>query len=207
MARNPCAHVLEEVEAPLEMVEYYGAFVDDEHSFFLDSGKDPEKLGRYSFMGRRPFAIFKSKRDRFEVHREGGITKGAGDPFDALRDLMSEFRVDASVYAESGVPFLGGAVGYFGYELGYSIESCLPDEGDDDLALPDAYFLLVDVILIRDHLEGRSWISALGFDPDPASAQQKAVRERTRGVGRARRLWHRGWRRYRRDSARPPPLP
>jgi para-aminobenzoate synthetase component 1 len=173
MNTQSCAHILEEVDAPLEMVDYFSAFLDDEHSFFLDSGMDPQKLGRYSFIGRRPLLVFKSKRDQIEIHRDGKVLRSSGDPFEALRSTMSEFRIDPARYQASSIPLLGGAVGYFGYELCYSIER-LPCRGADDLALPDCYFMFVDCLLIRDHLERKTWLSALGFAADPAAARIRA---------------------------------
>jgi anthranilate synthase component 1 len=48
-------------------------------------------------------------------------------------------------------PFVGGAVGYFGYDCVRYVER-LPDAPSDDLGLPDMAFLLTDVIVVFDHL-------------------------------------------------------
>jgi anthranilate synthase component 1 len=48
-------------------------------------------------------------------------------------------------------PFVGGAVGYFGYDCVRHVER-LPDAPADDLGLPDMAFLLTDVIVVFDHL-------------------------------------------------------
>jgi para-aminobenzoate synthetase component 1 len=176
MSSYACAHVLEPIDSPLSIFDYFSSFAHEEYVFFLESGRDPEKLGRYSFTSRRPFLIFKSKADRVTTIDAGGrVTETKGNAFVELRALMGRYRVDPALYRGSPLPFLGGAVGYFGYELGYLIEK-LPCLGVDDLALPDCYFLFVDTVVIFDHLEQKMYLSAVGFDVDQATAEAKARR-------------------------------
>ena len=49
-------------------------------------------------------------------------------------------------------PFVGGAVGYFGYDCIRHVEH-LPAAPPDDLGLPEMAFLLTDVIVVFDHLQ------------------------------------------------------
>lgn len=170
-----CAHVLEEVNSSVSLVDYFSSFADEEYSFLLDSGMDPQKLGRFSFAGRRPFLVFKSKGDSIEILHEGEVTHKQGDPFLELRAILSRYKVDPSCLKGSHIPFLGGAVGYFGYELCYRIEK-LPCQGADDLALPDCYFVLVDSVIVFDHLENKLYLSAVGFDEQANAAEEKARR-------------------------------
>jgi para-aminobenzoate synthetase component 1 len=174
MSRLACHHLLEEIDSPLAAIDYYAAHAHEEHGFLLDSGRDPEKLGRYSFVGRRPFLVFRSKGDRIEIQRAGGaLEQRRGNPFEELRRAFEPYRVDPALYAGSEIPFLGGAVGYFGYELNYVLEK-LPCRGADDLALPDCYFMFFDAVIVRDERERRVYLSALGFDADPAAARARA---------------------------------
>jgi len=175
MSNLQCAHVLQEIDTAIRLIDYYSGFAADNYSFILDSGMDPEKLGRFSFAGKQPFLIFKSKGDTISILTDGEKTTKQGNPFVELRQLMSQYRIDPACYKTTDIPFLGGAVGYFGYELCYFIEK-LPCLGVDDLSLPDCYFMFVDAVIIYDHLEKRMFISAVGFDEDFVIAQQKARR-------------------------------
>lgn len=175
MTTHASFHVLEPIESTLGIFDYFSTFAHEEYAFLLESGRDPEKLGRYSFTSRRPFLIFKSKADRITVIDGDRVTEKQGSPFAELRALMGRYRVDPALYRGSPLPFLGGAVGYFGYELGQLLEK-LPCLGVDDLALPDCYFAFVDSVVIFDHLEQKMYISAVGFDADPAAAEVKARR-------------------------------
>jgi para-aminobenzoate synthetase component 1 len=69
----------------------------------------------------------------------------------------------AGLSAGLALPFLGGAVGYFSYELARSIEGRLRFENVDDLGLPDLSLGFVDRVLAYDHASERLWLIGLGF--------------------------------------------
>jgi anthranilate synthase component 1 len=59
-----------------------------------------------------------------------------------------------------GLPrFVGGAVGYLGYDVVRTIES-LPDAPPDDRDLPDAVMMLADTLLVLDNLYNRATVIA-----------------------------------------------
>ncbi|MCD6336276.1 MAG: aminodeoxychorismate synthase component I [Candidatus Latescibacteria bacterium] len=121
--------------------------------FFLDSGMDPEKLGRYSFMGSDPFLIFRSEGTRIELMHRGLRWRGVGDPFRALSELFGRLR---AAPIEAAVPFTGGAVGYFGYDLCHFVET-LPAAAVDDAGVPDCYLAFYDKVVAFDHLRRRAY--------------------------------------------------
>jgi para-aminobenzoate synthetase component 1 len=149
----------------------FEAFASRPFSFFLDSGMDPQKLGRYSFMGSDPFLVMKSKGDVITLIRGGVEEKRAGNPFDVLGELLQTYTVDGS---RSPVPFMGGAVGYFSYDLCHFIEK-LPTQAKDDLNLPECYLGFYDAIAAFDHLEGKTYLIATGFpELDEAKRRHRA---------------------------------
>lgn len=128
-------------------------------SFFLDSGMDPEKLGRFSFMGSDPFLVFKSCGRRITVIEGGQPRVFEGNPFDSLGELLRRYRLDG---APGPVPFRGGAVGYLSYDLCHFIEK-LPSTAADDLDLPESCFGFYDSIIAFDVSSGKSYAIATGF--------------------------------------------
>ena len=118
-----------------------------DHSFLLESVEGGERAARYSFLGVNPRSVLKSKNGVWDLDGQGGV----GDPFDALRDAMSGLRVAG---AEDLPPFIGGAIGYMGYDVVRHIEK-LPEIASDDLNLPDMYLMFTDAILIFDHVKHR----------------------------------------------------
>jgi len=83
------------------------------------------------------------------------------------------------------LPFVGGAVGYFGYELASQLEPKLRLRSRDDLGLPDLSLELVDRVLAYDHLEEHLWLLGLGFGDGGGSgerARDEALERSRRGV-------------------------
>src|SRR5215831_14406641 len=70
--------------------------------------------GRYSFAGADPFAVLLTRGDRLSLWREGREESLRGSPFDAVRELLADHRVDNP----EELPLPGGAVGALGYDLG-----------------------------------------------------------------------------------------
>lgn len=165
-------------------------FADQPCGFLLDSGMDPEKLGRFSFVGGRPTALLQAKRlspshDRlFQISCQrwrtahgksvpagpGQIQQWQGDPLEALRMLQQEYGL-REANAEIS-PFSGGLVGYLGYETAHAIED-IPDEGIDDLNLPDLSFMVADEVIVHDHTTGetRLLITGRGLTDNEARAE------------------------------------
>jgi para-aminobenzoate synthetase component 1 len=151
--------VIEEIFMAPDAAWCFEAFAPRPFSFFLDSGMDPQKLGRYSFIGSDPFLVMKSKGDEVTLIRNGAEEKRKGNPFDILGDLLQTYAVDGS---RSPVPFTGGAVGYLSYDLCHFIEK-LPQNAVDDLNLPDLYLGFYDAIVVFDHQENKTYIVSTGF--------------------------------------------
>jgi len=143
------------------------------HSFFLDSGLLMPGLARYSFMGATPFAWLKA-RGRQVVLREEGTTHSFGaDPLAVLRSLLQRYARSRAV--EAPVPFTGGAVGYFSYDLGRQLED-IPCLARDDLRWPDLEIGLYSAVIAVDHLAGRVYALADGQpEIDPGRRRKRAL--------------------------------
>jgi para-aminobenzoate synthetase component 1 len=151
--------LVEEVFTPLTAPELFELIKDSPYSFFLDSGMDPQRLGRYSFLGSDPFLVMSSRGMEISLVRGDEHEVQSGNPFDVLGRLLEIYKLD---HCPSPVPFLGGAVGYFSYDLCHFVER-LPFTAIDDLKLPESYFAFYDAILAFDHLEERAYLVVTGF--------------------------------------------
>lgn len=149
-------------------------FRDRPFSFFLDSGMDAGRLGRYSFIGSDPFLVFKSKRDLVATWQGGVWQERRGDPFAVLRELLNRCRT--APVPSLPVPVAAGAFGYFAYDLGWQIEK-LPDMAVDDLGVPDCYLGFYDRLIVFDHLAGKAYLTSTGLTGGGAPSPER-VRER-----------------------------
>jgi len=151
--------LIEEIKMSLTAPQCFEAFAGRPFSFFLDSGMDPGKLGRYSFMGSDPFLVLRSRGDRVSLIRDGVEEVRSDNPFYVLGELLEVYSLDGS---QVDLPFIGGAVGYFSYDLCHFIER-LPSTAVDDLNLPECYLAFYDAMVAFDHLEGKVYLVATGF--------------------------------------------
>ena len=139
---------------------------------FLDSSLTDARGGRYSFFTADPFLTVRSRGRRVELTGPAGRVGVEEDPWRVLQLLLRRYTLDRV----AGLPpFLGGAVGYFGYDLGRTLER-LPATAADE-GLPDLDVGLYDWVLAADHLSGESWIFATGLPTGEAAAARARVAE------------------------------
>ncbi|MFZ5353438.1 MAG: aminodeoxychorismate synthase component I [Bacillota bacterium] len=148
----------EQFNTKLNAFELFSILKDDSHCFFLDSGMDCNKLGRYSFIGSEPFLIFKSKNEDIEILQGSYHKSIKGNPFEELQLLFDKYTAAVS----DDLPFTGGAVGYFGYDLCHFIEK-LPRKAVDDVCIPDSFFGFYDTIIAVDHKTNECFAASNGF--------------------------------------------
>ncbi len=135
---------------------------------WLDSASSDAR-SRTSYLCVRPFRLVEA--------RDGWVTvdgvRQRGDPFDAVGSELTRWRIEPGA---APVPFSGGAVGFFGYELGSVLER-LPARHLDPLRLPDMSVAFYDVVMAFDRQQERCWLLSSGLpEPDPAQRAERAVR-------------------------------
>ncbi len=108
-----------------------------------------ERVSRYSFLGAGPREVYRLWLDRLEVGREGQVEVDRRSPLEALRARLGEIEA-----APGELPFLGGVVGYFGFDLARLIER-LPSSPPDPFELPIAHLSRFDRLLVFDHARQR----------------------------------------------------
>ncbi|HBM86754.1 MAG TPA: aminodeoxychorismate synthase, component I, partial [Opitutae bacterium] len=137
--------------------------------FVLDSSLSNDGLGQWSFFGADPFLVFEGKDGIYTERRTSQAADCApsevetSDGLGRLRELMAEYAIGHA----SGIPFVGGAVGFLAYDYGRQIEA-LPDLTRDDRELPDLYFGFYDGIAALNHATGELSLIALGIRADTA---------------------------------------
>ena len=151
--------LVEELNTDLSTVALFKLFRHEPVCFFLDSSMDKEKSGRYSFMGSDPFLLFSSCGDNITLTLNGETTTIKSNPFDVIGRYLEIYRLDQN---NAPVPFTGGAVGYFSYDLCHFIER-LPKTAVDDIKLPESYFGFYDLILAYDNLLNKAYLVSTGF--------------------------------------------
>jgi anthranilate synthase component 1 len=140
-------------------------------SFLLESVEGGEQVGRYSFLGVNPEGLIAIQDNEVIRTLDGEtITRQLGpgeDPLCAIRQELDRARL---VQIEGLPRFVGGAVGYLGYDVVRYFER-LPQTATKDQRFPDAAFFLVNTLVIFDHVKHQLVILANAHntgDPDAA---------------------------------------
>ncbi len=139
--------ILSDIETPVSVLLKLKHL---KYPFLLESVEGGEKWARYSFIGFDPSVVFRVKnRDVFIT--ENGTTKkyhGVPDPLELLKTEFKRYR-PAII---KGLPgFVGGAVGYFGYDIVKTFEK-VPDLHKQSPGFDDVFLLFTDKLVIFDNL-------------------------------------------------------
>lgn len=155
---------LKEINTKLNSVEIFDIFKDEENVNFLDSSKDAENLGRYSFIGINPFLIIKGRENKCSVN--GKLFNKS--VFDALKEILTLYRCDNT----TEIPFIGGCIGFLSYDLGLELDE-IYHTSKEDAILPHYYFVFYDNLVIIDNKHYKTYITACGIIDDAKSSLLK----------------------------------
>ena len=148
---------------------------EEPEAFLLESVEGGERIGRYTFIGIRPYRKLES-RGRSITAIDGKKTRQyEGDIFHELKSALSEHK---PAKLPGLPPFTAGAVGFFAYDVVRQIER-LPETAKDELGVPDACLMFFDEVLAFDHVKKEIFLiltADLKRDPDAEKAYAKAVR-------------------------------
>ncbi|MBK6742155.1 MAG: aminodeoxychorismate synthase component I [Hydrogenophilales bacterium] len=113
-------------------------------SMFFDSGRPGSASGRYDILTARPWATLVTRRGKTEIQRSGQPARHSDrDPFELIRELLGPVTDTAAL------PFSGGAMGYFAYDLAANRRPAVPGTRGPDM--PDMAIGLYDWALVVDH--------------------------------------------------------
>lgn len=130
-----------------------GAFLrvaaEEPEAFLLESVEGGEKVGRYTFMGVRPYRTMTACNGEVTVAERGTTRTFAADVFAELKSALEGYK---PAKLPGLPPFTAGAVGYFAYDVVRQIER-LPAMAADELHVPDAHLMFFDQVLAFDHVK------------------------------------------------------
>ncbi|QDS86056.1 Anthranilate synthase component 1 [Rosistilla ulvae] len=133
-----------------------------------------EKVGRFSFLAVDPIMRFCAHGQSVSITRGDACeTKTCDDPLDEFRGHLA-----GVTFADTGdlPPFVGGAIGYAGYDVVRYVEN-LPNAPEDDRQLPDLDFGFYHTLVVFDNVTKTMTIVAVARPADfdsPAEAYRDA---------------------------------
>jgi anthranilate synthase component I len=153
-------------------------------SFLLESVEGGEQVGRYSFVGVAPRGLIALEGQEVHVQHDG--QEAAVRPLAPGEDILDVIKAELGRFTPAPVPglprFSGGAVGYLSYDVVRFFEK-LPETAAPVLDIPDALFMLADILVVFDHARHRLLILANArVDGDTEAAYVDAI-QRIERVG------------------------
>ncbi len=145
---------------------------DEPECFLLESVEGGEKIGRYTFIGVRPFRKVIARGRALTISEKGQTETREGDIFTLLQTSLAG-HIPARLPGMP--PFTAGAVGFFAYDAVRLIER-LPATAADELGVPDACLLFFDEVLAFDHIRQEMVLAVTADvrDTSPAEAYRAA---------------------------------
>src|SRR5579872_3285258 len=171
VVKSVSADLLTPVSAFLAIAE------KEPYAFLLESVERGEQIGRYTFLGVRPYMRLKARGLAIEIDRGRRREVRRGNVFEVVKELLGDHRPAA---VPGLPPFTAGAVGYFSYDVVRQLEK-IGEHAKDDLHLPDCELMFFDRLLAFDHLRHQIHIVAAAdvSREDPRRAYERALRDIT----------------------------
>jgi len=172
---------IEDCETPVSAFLKLRSLAPGEPTFLLESADQGQRVGRWSFIGFRPRAVMR-----------WSLADG-GDPYRLAAERMAAFKqapMEGGQADGGRAPFLGGAVGFFGYDLVRTVEPLGDPPGGldcDPLGLPDMALMFSDALVAFDHLKhtvtilANADLSKIGQQAEPDIERAYAQAARTIG--------------------------
>jgi len=147
-----------EIEYQPDSAARFGALAGRDWAVFLDSGRQRMSGGRFDIFAADPYQTLTTSEQVTEIRGRSGARSSDADPLELLRRELGE-----AGHSDSALPFSGGAIGYFAYDLGRRFERW-PERAARDIDMPDMAVGLYDWAVVVDHLLRRAWLVGHGRD-------------------------------------------
>ena len=151
--------LLTELPYRADSASLFEAIADLPWAVFLDGGQHHPAQSRYDILSAQPYIRLVTRGNLTEIDAEG-VELTRDDPFSVVRQFLA-----ADPSCGSSLPFCGGAIGYFSYDLGRRLER-LPAQAFDAERLPEMAIGIYDWAVVVDHVERRAWLVGQGRDSE-----------------------------------------
>ncbi len=162
--------VLADMDTPLSV---YRRIAAEPYSYLLESVEGGERWGRYSIIGLSAREVVKVCGHQVEVVHDGSVVESLqhDNPLAFVREYAKRYRVPVNDTSR----FVGGLVGYFGYDTVRFVEPRLAHSAPPTttLAAPDIFLMVSHELVVFDNLKGEMRLLVY-VDPSDGDAERIA---------------------------------
>ncbi len=127
-------------------------------SIFLDSGFPNSEQGRYDIFSTDPLVTLVTTEKTTKITQQGKVSYSDEDPFILVKQYLKN-----NFQPIKELPFNGGAMGYFSYDLARRLET-LPVIAKDEESLAEMAVGIYSWAVIVDHNKKQSWLVSNDVD-------------------------------------------
>jgi para-aminobenzoate synthetase component I len=131
----------------------FSVITDQPWAVFLDSGYPHSDQGRYDIIAAEPMVTLVTHGEMTQINRNGSVEVSSQDPFNLVKQELAANSHDGF----PGLPFNGGAIGYFSYDLARRLEK-LPSIADDAEHIPEMVVGIYNWAIVVDHHQHKSFL-------------------------------------------------
>jgi len=150
--------------------------------FLYESVENGVQASRWSYVGVDPFRTFVCRGGDVTITDRANSTRNISgcDPVKVLEEELASLSM--LVDPNMPVPFPGGLVGNFGYNVISLVEPIIPDTNPDALGLPDITLMYYDIVLAFDNVTKKVYlICSVPVEGDVRNNYSQAIK-RLEGV-------------------------
>jgi para-aminobenzoate synthetase component 1 len=162
--------IIKEINALLKPFEIFQLFKNEKLPVFLDSSDKYEKLGKFSIIAFNPFMQLKSKNGEITIIKKDEIKELNSNPFEVLKKYLNKFNKNYT----SELPFIGGIIGHFSYDLLYHLEN-IRRTAIDDTNIEDMNFGFYNGSIIYEHSTKKVYITDSELNNNGQSRVNKII--------------------------------
>ena len=137
-----------------DSAELFSVCADRAWAVFLDSGYPYSNQGRYDIIAAEPLYTLVTHGDITEITHNGTAVTSTENPFDLVKQQLGQFP---GFKPDDDLPFNGGAIGYFSYDLARRLED-LPSFAQDAEHIPEMAVGIYPWAVIVDHHQQKSYL-------------------------------------------------
>ena len=145
----------------------FAPFANRPWAVFLDSAYPYSSQGRYDIIAADPICTLVTHGDVTEINQQGNITHSKKNPFDLVKQQLLPFANNTT-----DLPFNGGAIGYFSYDLARRLEH-LPVLAENAEGIAEMAVGIYAWAVIIDHQQQQSYL--VGSQLNEANWQELIV--------------------------------
>lgn len=141
-------------DAPANLLDFFAPLAEQPWAILLDSAGPVGKNNRFDVLAAEPVCTIEAKDGHTVLTDDQGSHHYQQHPLAVVKAALRCYFQEPAPKLD--LPFQGGALGYFGYDLGRYSEQ-IPDQASNDLPLPDMAIGIYLWALVLDKEKQQLW--------------------------------------------------